>query len=167
MADNNLNPKLTPLKWILGSWKGDGEGGYPGSKEKDPLHFLYTEILTFNAPNPAKPVISYDQKTVSRDGSKKMHAECGFYRVTGDNGQIEASIAQSTGIAEVQKGSMQDDGKTLLLESTVVANAEKVKAIHRSLKYDAANDQLVILTSMEASGHPMTQHLSTVLKRVA
>ncbi|OIW05352.1 hypothetical protein TanjilG_28817 [Lupinus angustifolius] len=90
-----LHPALAPLSFLLGTWRGQGEGGYPT------IHsFSYGEELHFSH-LPNKPVIGYTQKTWKLSSGEPMHAESGYWRPKPD-GTIEVVIAQSTGLIEVQ-----------------------------------------------------------------
>lgn len=48
-----------------------------------------------------QPMMAYTQRTWKAASGEPMHAESGFFRPKPD-GSIEAVIAQSTGLAEVQ-----------------------------------------------------------------
>eukprot|EP00258_Populus_trichocarpa_P033202 XP_024449221.1 UPF0678 fatty acid-binding protein-like protein At1g79260 isoform X2 [Populus trichocarpa] len=90
-----VHPVIVPLSYLLGTWRGQGEGGYPTINS-----FSYGEELHFSS-NPGKPVIAYNQKTWKLNSGEPMHAESGYWRPKPD-GTIEVVIAQSTGIVEVQ-----------------------------------------------------------------
>ncbi|KAJ6312046.1 hypothetical protein OIU77_013737 [Salix suchowensis] len=94
-----LHPVIVPLSYLLGTWRGQGEGGYPTINS-----FAYGEELHFSS-NPGKPVIAYTQKTWKLNSGEPMHAESGYWRPKPD-GTIEVVIAQSTGLVEVQKGNL-------------------------------------------------------------
>ncbi|KAL5674068.1 hypothetical protein ACJX0J_018374, partial [Zea mays] len=70
------------------------------------------------------PVISYTQKTWKTASGEPMHAESGYWRPRPD-GSVDVVIAQSTGLAEVQKGSFDAEKKTVTLQSELVGNASK------------------------------------------
>lgn len=90
-----IHPAVEPLSYLLGRWRGEGEGGYPTINS-----FLYGEELLFSHSAPGKPVISYSQKTWKLNSGEPMHSESGYWRPKPD-GTIEVVIAQSTGLAEV------------------------------------------------------------------
>ncbi|XP_031742723.1 UPF0678 fatty acid-binding protein-like protein At1g79260 isoform X3 [Cucumis sativus] len=93
-APLSIHPAVTPLSFLLGTWRGKGEGGFPTINS-----FSYGEELHFS--HSGKPVISYSQKTWKLDSKEPMHAESGYWRPKPD-GTIEVVIAQSTGLVEVQ-----------------------------------------------------------------
>ncbi|GJM93569.1 hypothetical protein PR202_ga10134 [Eleusine coracana subsp. coracana] len=86
---------VAPLAFLLGKWRGEGEGSFPTITP-----FRYGEELLFSH-HPSKPVISYTQRTWKAVSGEPMHAESGYWRPRPD-GSIEVVIAQSTGLSEVQ-----------------------------------------------------------------
>ncbi|KAM7526933.1 hypothetical protein LguiA_016835 [Lonicera macranthoides] len=91
-----VHPVIEPLAYLLGTWKGVGEGGFPTISS-----FSYGELLHFSHSPTKKPVIAYSQKTWKLNSGEPMHAESGYWRPKPD-GTIEVVIAQSTGVVEVQ-----------------------------------------------------------------
>ncbi|XP_040997467.1 UPF0678 fatty acid-binding protein-like protein At1g79260 isoform X2 [Juglans microcarpa x Juglans regia] len=89
-----VHPGIEPISYLLGTWKGQGEGGFPTINS-----FSYGEELRFTH-HSYRPVIAYTQKTWKLNSGEPMHAESGFWRPKPD-GFIEVVIAQSTGLAEV------------------------------------------------------------------
>ncbi|KAL3688912.1 hypothetical protein R1sor_015221 [Riccia sorocarpa] len=161
MAENapapGLHPKLQPLAFMLGTWRGEGEGEFPTISS-----FRYGEEIKFS--HVGKPVIAYTQKTWKAASGEPMHAESGYFRPTGE-GSLEAVIAQSTGLAEVQKGTYDSKNQSLELGSSLVGNAAKVVEIRRHLKYEG--DELRYTVQMGTHTHEAQRHLQAVLKRVS
>ncbi|RWV97449.1 hypothetical protein BHE74_00020265 [Ensete ventricosum] len=109
-----LHPAIAPLSYLLGRWRGQGEGGFPTINS-----FAYGEELLFSHSGKVaslislcvllfldlisleQPVIAYSQKTWKLASGEPMHAESGYWRPKPD-GSIEVVIAQSTGLVEVQ-----------------------------------------------------------------
>ncbi|KAK9275303.1 hypothetical protein L1049_022565 [Liquidambar formosana] len=114
-----VHPAVAPLSYLLGTWRGQGEGGFPTINS-----FNYAEELNFSHSG-NKPVIAYSQKTWKLDSGEPMHAESGYWRPKPD-GTIEVVIAQSTGLVEVQKGTYNAEEKVVSLQSELVGNASKV-----------------------------------------
>ncbi|KOM42804.1 hypothetical protein LR48_Vigan05g040800 [Vigna angularis] len=91
-----IHPAVAPLSFLLGTWRGQGEGGFPT------IHsFSYGEELFFSH-SPNKPVIGYTQKTWKLSSGEPMHGESGYWRPKPD-GTMEVVIAQSNGLVEVQE----------------------------------------------------------------
>ncbi|KAJ0986107.1 hypothetical protein J5N97_004463 [Dioscorea zingiberensis] len=151
-----LHPAVAPLSYLLGKWRGEGEGGYPTIKS-----FLYGEELVFS--HSGKPVISYSQKTWNLASGEPMHAETGYWRPRPD-GSIEVVIAQSTGLAEVQKGSYDAENKIVTLKSELVGNASKVKDITRV--FTMQNGELAYVVQMATHLTSLQPHLKALLKKL-
>ncbi|KAJ4836933.1 hypothetical protein Tsubulata_022040 [Turnera subulata] len=151
------HPAVAPLSYLLGTWKGSGEGGYPTISS-----FSYGEELHFFA-LPGKPVISYTQKTWKLASGEPMHAESGYWRPKPD-GTLEVVIAQSTGLVEVQKGTFNEQDKTIKLDSDMVGNASKVKAISRV--FELVNGELSYVVQMATNLSSLQPHLRAVLKKL-
>ncbi|GMI85169.1 hypothetical protein like AT1G79260 [Hibiscus trionum] len=153
-----IHPAVAPLSYLLGKWKGEGEGGYPTINS-----FRYGEELHFSHPAPGKPVIAYSHKTWKLDSGMPMHSESGYWRPKPD-GSIEVVIAQSTGLAEVLKGTHSAEDKLIKLQSQVVANASKVREISRV--YEMVNGELHYVVQMATNLAALQPHLKAVLKKL-
>ncbi|BBN09021.1 THAP domain-containing protein 4 [Marchantia polymorpha subsp. ruderalis] len=152
-----LHPKLQSVAFMLGTWRGEGEGGFPTIKS-----FKYGEEIKLW--HVGKPVIAYTQKTWKAASGEPMHAESGYFRPTSD-GSIEAVIAQSTGLAEVQKGTYDSAKQSLELRSSLVGNASKVVEIKRM--FHVEGDELAYTVEMGTQTHELQPHLRAVLKKVS
>ncbi|KAI0513425.1 hypothetical protein KFK09_009446 [Dendrobium nobile] len=151
-----LHPAIAPLFFLLGKWRGQGEGGFPTINS-----FAYAEELLFS--HSGKPVIAYNQKTWKLASGEPMHAESGYWRPKAD-GSIEVVIAQSTGLVEVQKGSYDAENKIIMLQSELVGNASKVKEITRAFK--VVNDELSYVVQMATNITSLQPHLKALLRKV-
>ncbi|KAG6556228.1 hypothetical protein Mapa_002169 [Marchantia paleacea] len=152
-----LHPKLQSVAFMLGTWRGEGEGGFPTIRS-----FKYGEEIKFW--HVGKPVIAYTQKTWKAASGEPMHAESGYFRPTSD-GSIEAVIAQSTGLAEVQKGTYDSAKQSLELRSSLVGNASKVVEIKRI--FNVEGEELIYTVEMGTHTHELQPHLQAVLKKVS
>ena len=126
-----LHPLCEPLAPLLGTWRGTGRGSYPTIDD-----FAYTEELVFG--HVGKPFLSMVQRT--RDGStgQPLHAESGYLRALGD-GSVELTVAQPSGVVELDVGSVIEtsDGLVMELESAEVGltpTAKSVTAVRRRLQ---------------------------------
>ncbi|KAL0328686.1 UNVERIFIED_CONTAM: UPF0678 fatty acid-binding protein-like protein [Sesamum calycinum] len=164
MAENSqplqqaaVHPAVQPLSYLLGTWRGQGEGSFPTISP-----FKYSEELQFShAPN--KPVIAYSSKTWKLSSGEPMHSESGFWRPKLD-GTIEVVIAQSTALVEVQKGTYDAEQRRVKLESALVGNATKVKEINRV--YEVVNGELSYMVEMATNLTSLQAHLKAVLKKI-
>lgn len=155
-----MHPNVARLSFLLGTWRGQGEGEYPTIEP-----FSYTETVWFEPGPPTKPFISYRQATRRRGGEEEpLHAELGYLRSL-DDGRIELVIAQPTGIAEVHPGTL--DGTTLTFSGGSLIrtpSAVEVHTVTRTVEIDG--DTLHYRVAMEAVGQPLLHHLAATLNRV-
>jgi hypothetical protein len=143
------------LAWLLGTWRGEGRGGYPSIDDFD-----YLEETVFECEG--KPRVDYVQRT-RLAGGVPGHSERGFLRVPA-GGAVEAVIATGGGAVEIDEGTVM--GTRLELVSTRVActpSAKVVRALRRVVELDG--DVLRVHVDMEAVGHPMGFHLDAELRR--
>jgi nitrobindin-like protein len=153
-----LNPALMPVAFLLGTWRGEGEGQYPSIKA-----FRYREEIRF-AHN-GKPFLIYSQRTEAIDTGQPMHAEAGFLRLVG-GGRVEFVIAQPIGYAEIGLGRV--DGQRIDVECTSVARtptAKPVISISRSLWMDGEMLRYELKMGMEDV--PLVRHLTASFRRAS
>ncbi|EMS52200.1 hypothetical protein CFC21_035961 [Triticum aestivum] len=151
------HPLVAPLSFLLGKWRGEGEGTFPSIAP-----FRYGEEILFSH-HPSKPVISYTQKTWKAASGDPMHAESGYWRPRPD-GSVEVVIAQSTGLTEVQTGSYDSEKKTVTLQSELIGNASKVKQITRA--FQVVDGELSYVVQMATITNSLQPHLKALLKRI-
>src|SRR5260370_36906478 len=124
-----LNPALGPVVFLLGTWRGEGEGQYPSMKP-----FRYREEIRF-AHN-GKPFLIARQRTEAIDSGQPMHGEAGYLRLVGD-GRVEFVIAQPIGYAEISLGRIE--GRRIDVECASVGRppaAEPVTSVRPSVCMD-------------------------------
>lgn len=117
MVGIDPHPAIEPIAFLLGTWTGPGRGEYPTIEP-----FTYTETVLFETFG--KPFIAYTQRTRGPDGP--LHAEAGYIRCL-DDGSVEMTIAQPTGIAEIYTGTL--DGQRLNFESAWVGRTPTAKRV--------------------------------------
>ena len=125
-----LHPLCGPLAPLLGTWRGAGRGSYPTIDDFD-----YVEELVFG--HVGKPFLSMVQRSRDPLTGEPLHAETGYLRALGD-GTVELTVAQPSGIVEVDVGSVipTSDGLIIELESAQVGltpSAKSVTAVRRRL----------------------------------
>ncbi|XP_076892476.1 peroxynitrite isomerase Rv2717c-like [Bidens hawaiensis] len=152
-----VHPAVEPLSYLIGTWRGEGEGGFPTISS-----FAYGEELNFTHPG-NKPVIAYTQKTWKLNSGEPIHAESGYWRPKPD-GTIEVVIAQSTGLVEIQKGTYDAENKVVKLQSELVGNASKVKEITRV--FTLVNEELSYVVEMATNLTSLQPHLKASLKKL-
>jgi len=153
----DLHPALLPLAFLLGTWRGEGVGGYPTMED-----FRYGEEATFS--HNGKPVLHYRQRTwLLDDAQTPSHAESGYFRPQPD-GSLEVVLAHPTGIAEIYVGTVT--GQRIELATDVVvrtASAKEVTSLTRL--YGLVEGKLMYAVDMAAVGQPLQPHLSATLER--
>ncbi len=156
MLATELNPALTPVIFLLGTWRGEGEGQYPSIKP-----FRYREEIRF-AHN-GKPFLIYTQRTEAIDSGQPMHGEAGYLRLVGD-GRVEFVIAQPIGYTEISLGRV--DGLRVDVECASVGRtptAKAVTSISRSLWMDGETLRYELKMGMD--GAPLARHLTASFRR--
>ena len=150
-----LPPSLQPLAFLIGSWRGEGEGEYPGI---DP--FRYTEELAFEYVG--DPFLLVTGSSWTLDGAP-LHFERGTLRPVG-GGRVDLTLAHPIGVAEVSEGTV--DGANVTLRSTAVVRAatgSPVTEIER--RYHMEGDRLSYELDMAMEGVARTFHVRATLAR--
>ena len=142
-----LHPLCLPLAPLLGTWRGRGQGSYPTIDD-----FAYAEELVFG--HVGKPFLSMVQRSRDLLTGEPLHAEAGYLRALPD-GAVELTVAQPSGIVEVDAGSVTEtaDGLIVELASTQVGltpTAKSVTAVRRRLQL--ASEMLISELWMAAVG---------------
>ena len=159
MTELPLHPSCEPVAFLLGSWRGEGRGGYPGMHS-----FAYREEM--RVWHTGKPYLAFEQRTWQTDGEKagrEIHGELGYLRCHED-GSLELIVAMAPGHAEVSTGSA--GGTRIELASTEVldtTSAAPVAAVKRTWWLEG--DVLRYDLEMSALDQPMSWHLSAELRR--
>ena len=159
----DLHPDCEQLGFLLGVWRGAGEGSYPTIES-----FGYTEEVTFS--HVGKPFLGYTQKTKHAVSGAPLHAEAGYLRALGA-GRVEFVVVQPSGIVELHSGTVDSgtvDGGALVLQIDGVhttPTAKSVTDVHRQIwvEQHAGVTTLAYQVSMAAVGEPLTHHLRATL----
>ena len=151
-----------PLAPLLGTWRGAGRGSYPTIDD-----FTYAEELVFG--HVGKPFLSMVQRSRDLLTGEPLHAEAGYLRALPDDA-IELTVAQPSGVVEVDVGSVTktSDGLVVELESAEVgltSTAKSVTAVRRRL--EVAGSTLISELWMAAVGEAdLIHHVRSELSRV-
>ncbi|MEV0964414.1 MULTISPECIES: FABP family protein [unclassified Streptomyces] len=156
------HPLLAPLTGFLGTWAGQGRGGYPTLDGE----FTYRQEAVFS--HDGRPFLRYEARAwlIDEQGEPLRPAarESGWWRMQ-SGGRVEALISQPTGIAEILAG-RADDGAVDLTTCQVALTptAREVAATRRRWTLtDAATMDFV--HDLAAAGLPLQHHLSARLRR--
>ncbi|MFF3448552.1 FABP family protein [Streptomyces sp. NPDC002667] len=156
------HPLLAPVTGLLGTWTGQGRGGYPTLDEE----FVYAQEVTFS--HDGRPFLHYEARAwlLGPDGAplRPSARESGWWRMQAD-GRVEALITQPTGIVEILVGRAADGTADLSThEVALTPTAKEVTATHRRYTWTDA-DTLDFLHDLAAVGRPLHHHLSARLRR--
>jgi THAP4-like, heme-binding beta-barrel domain len=149
------HPDLEPVAFLLGTWRGEGIGEYPGIEP-----FRYTEEITFD--HVGDPFLLVTESSWALDGAP-LHFERGTLRPLGD-GRVDLALAHPIGVAEVAEGTV--DGTTIALRSTGVARTSAgspVTEIER--RYGIVDGSLAYDLEMATEGMARTFHVRATLTR--
>ena len=152
-----LHPDAVVLRFLLGTWVGEGEGHYPTIEP-----FTYGEEARFW--HVGKPFLAYSQRTWALDDGRPLHSESGYWRPKPD-GSVELTMALPTGHVEIEEGRVE--GSAVTLTSRMVGastTAKEVGRLTRRLEVDAG--VLRYAVAMAAVGQPLQEHLTAELRRV-
>lgn len=151
----DLSSSLEPLAFLIGSWRGEGEGEYPGVAP-----FRYTEELSFE--HVGDPFLLVTESSWTPDGAP-LHFERGTLRPLGD-GRVDLALAHPIGVAEVAEGTVE--GTTVTLRSTAVvrtASGSPVTEIQR--RYRLVGEDLTYELEMAMEGIARSFHVRATLPR--
>ena len=161
MDDKPLNPLCGPVAFLLGTWHGEGHGGYPEMRS-----FTYREEM--RVWHTGKAYLAFEQRTWETDAEgtmgREIHGESGFLRCL-DGGQLELVVAMAPGHVEVSTGSVE--ASRISLESRGLMDtpsSSRVSGVKRTWWLE--DDVLRYDLEMSAKGQPMGWHLSAELRRV-
>ena len=159
MTEPPLHPLCAPVAFLLGTWHGEGHGGYPGMTA-----FAYREEM--RVWHTGKAYLAFEQRTWQTDGGKagrEIHGELGYLRCREDGG-LELMVAMAPGHVEVSTGSVEGTRITLASVGVVDApSAAGVSAVTRTWWLE--DDVLRYDLEMSALDRPMTRHLAAELRR--
>jgi hypothetical protein len=157
----DLAPACAPVAWLLGTWRGEGVGGYPTIDD-----FRFEQEVSFT--QNGKPFLAYSSRSwiLDADGTRvrPAAAETGYWRMQ-DGGRVEVLLSHPTGFAEIWEGAA--DGPRVELSTDMVARTESAKeytAGHRL--YGLVEGDLMWAFDMAAVGEALQPHLSARLARV-
>jgi hypothetical protein len=167
----DLHPSVAPLAFLLGTWRGEGVGGYT-----DLPDFRYEQEITFLATG--RPALGYasttwwaDEPREGREPGSPLATETGFWRLQDDPDApgrklVEVMLAHPFGIAEIYVGTLT--GTKIDLPHNVVIRTATAREVSRSVRLYGIVEggDLAYAIDMEAEGKPLQPHLSARLRKV-
>ncbi len=160
-VDPNPNPPAVPvhpdvlaLSFLLGTWRGDGLGGYPGMAD-----FTFEQEVTFWSNG--EPYLGYSSRTWGPDGTV-MALETGWWRLRGND--VELLLAHPMGVVEVWLGTLA--GTRIDLATDVVARTPSANEVTAGRRlYGLVEHELMYAYDMAAVGQSLQPHVSARLSR--
>ena len=153
-----LHPDVAPLKFLLGSWMGEGKGFYSTIEP-----FEYGEELRIW--HVGKPYLAYTQRAWLLEDGSPSHGETGFFRMGGPD-RVELVVAHPNGHAEVAEGELRGTSISVVSTGMVrTSTAKEVDAVERDINVDGAS--MTYELRMAAMGKPLDGHLQAELRRGA
>lgn len=156
-------PELVqPLAFLLGTWRGEGVGGYP-TLEAD---FRFGEEMRFACYG--KPVIAFSSESWALDDGRPLSRQTGFWRPVAD-GSIEVVLSVASGLVEVFYGGLVSGpaGEHVEIETDLIARTATAKEVDKDKRlYAVRGGKLMYAMEMAAVGQPLQPHLSAALDRV-
>lgn len=152
-----LHPDCEPLAFLLGTWRGEGEGEWPRGEP-----FRYGEEMTFEHVGDA--FVMYSQRSWMLEDGAPVHFERGFFRPAGP-GRVEVVLAHPLGVAEVAEGTL--DGGAIDVASTSVSTTTTGSAVTVLKRHlEVREDRLSYELHMAMRDVAVMRHLTAELTRV-
>jgi hypothetical protein len=163
----DLHPALLGLLPFIGSWRGRGQGGYPGVEDFD-----FAQEITIS--HDGRPFLFYASRAWILDPESQpvrmASREVGWWRpVTDEQGRatddMEATMCTPTGVMELYLGKVT--GTRLEMEADAIVRAPTAKVVtagHRL--FGIVEGALLYAQEIATEGRALEPHLSARLIRV-
>ena len=151
-----LHADLEPLAFLLGTWRGEGEGDYPTTSP-----FAYREELVLE--HVGDPFLLFTQQSWMIPDHAPLHFERGILR-PGGPGRVELALAHPLGLVEVSEGTVEGTSLDLVSRSVSrTSTGDPVVALARS--YRVEGDVLRYEIGMATESTPLTFHIRAELRK--
>jgi hypothetical protein len=160
---SDLPELVRPFAWLLGTWRGEGVGGYPTIGPD----FRFGEQVTFACYG--KPVIAFTSESWAVEDERPLARQSGFWRPTSDH-EVEVVLTIAAGLVEVFYGRLVSGpmGEHVEIETDLIANTATAKTVEKEKRlYAVRGGKLMYAMEMAAVGQPLQAHLSAALDRVS
>ncbi|MEX1046118.1 MAG: FABP family protein [Actinomycetota bacterium] len=151
---------LRQIEFLLGTWRGGGEGDWPGAD-----HFVYEEEIRFEDGGAGAdfPFFSYLERSWDPQTGETLHKEAGFWRCH-EGGAVDAVLSHPVAVTEVTEGRLE--GSSIVLSSKAIARASESDPVTRlERRYAINRDTLTYELEMATEDVVLTHHLSGRLER--
>lgn len=153
-----LAEEVRHLEFLVGTWRGRGNGGYP---TMDP--FEYGEELTFDHVGDA--FLAYVQRSWLLSDGSPLHFERGFLRPGARPGDLELTLGHPLGLTEVSEGRLAN-GEITLSTTHVGRTATGMSLVGLVRRYRIDGASMRYELDMATDATPMTRHLTGELGRI-
>jgi hypothetical protein len=157
MPAPDVHADLEPLSFLLGAWRGGGDGEFPTIGA-----FRYGEEMVFE--HVGDPFLLYAQRSWLEADEAPLHFERGFLRPAAP-GRVELVLAHPLGLTEVAEGTLE--GTVMTTASTAMGRTttgDPVIELVRRWRVDG--DRLSYELDMATEMTPLARHLTGELRRV-
>jgi hypothetical protein len=158
-----MHPLLEPFAAFVGTWRGEGVGGYP-SLDAD---FRYGEEIVIA--DYGKPVLAFSSTSWSLEDERPLSRQCGFWRPTSPT-DLEVVLAIASGFTAIYYGQLVAGpaGEHIEMATDLVARTSSAKEVTAEKRmYAVRADKLMYAVDMAAVGRELAPHLSAALDRVS
>lgn len=165
----DLHPSLLGLLPFIGSWRGRGQGGYPGVEDFD---FAQEIVISHDG----RPFLKYESRAwILDDESKPVRPggrELGWWRpVTDEAGNatddMEATMISPIGIMELYLGKLSRNGTQLEMDADAIVRSPTAKEVTAGRRlWGIVDGALLYAQEIAAEGRGLEPHLSARLPRV-
>ena len=155
-SEQPLHPDLEPLAFLLGTWRGEGNGEFHSVEP-----FTYEEEIRFS--HRGGPWLIYEQRAWSPEDESLLHIEMGFWRMIDDEGGINTFVSLPAG-TDFSEGSLE--GTSISLEasaSPMAEGVEQVTSLRRNYRLDG--NALTYEIYMGTNSKPAERHVAARLRR--
>jgi hypothetical protein len=150
--------ELAELTFLLGIWRGSGDGEYPTI---DP--FAYEEEIRIE--DVGDTFLPYTQRSWSAADGAPIHLERGFLRPGADR-EVELTLAHPLGLVEVAHGRIDGSRVTFATEDGGVGRTHTGSDVTGVVRrYVVDGDTLSYEVDMATERTDMTIHLRGALRR--
>lgn len=152
---------LGPLACLLGTWRGEGRGGFPTIDAFDYGEWMHFEHV-------GDPFLMSAQRSWLMADDAPLHFERGFWRPGGAADGIELTLAHPLGLTEVAEGTARGDGDvtTIELVSRAIGRTSTGMAVSGlRRRYEIEGDAMRYEIDMATDATPLTRHLTATLRR--
>jgi hypothetical protein len=160
-SDADLAPELFPIAFLLGTWVGEGVGGYPGEPD-----YPFAQEMRFQ-PLPGLAAFGYTSRIWDPESGATIDSEVGYWRTAGtfESGlRVEVTLAQPNGIVEIYVGDV-DGGKIELTDNVTVRTATAREVERSERLYGIVEGDLAYAIDIAAEGHDLRPHRSARLHK--